>query len=176
MIRYAFVYGGAAGVVAIVSIVISLALTGGQHAAGSLWLGYLIMIVALALIFVGVKRYRDREQGGVIKFLPALGLGLAMAAVAGIAYVAIWEVYLAVSGGGFIEKYAASAIEAKKAAGLDGPALEKVTAEMAIMVESYANPLFRMPMTFLEIFPVGLVVALASAGILRNPKAFPARG
>jgi hypothetical protein len=30
-------------------------------------------------------------------------------------------------------------------------------------------------MTFVEIFPVGLVIALVSAAILRNPKAFPAR-
>ncbi|MEX0645261.1 MAG: DUF4199 domain-containing protein [Parvularculaceae bacterium] len=174
--KYALVYGGVAGVVSIVSIIISMAVSGGQHAAGSLWLGYLIMIVALALIFVGVKRYRDKQLGGVIKFLPAFGLGLSMAVVAGLAYVAIWEVYLAVTGGSFIENYAASAIEAKKAAGVAGEALDRFVAQMTMMVENYANPLFRLPMTFIEIFPVGLVVSLVSAAILRNPKAFPARG
>jgi hypothetical protein len=39
----------------------------------------------------------------------------------------------------------------------------------------YANPLFRLPMTFAEIFPVGVLVSLVSAAILRNPRVLPAR-
>ncbi len=39
----------------------------------------------------------------------------------------------------------------------------------------YANPLFRLPMTFIEIFPVGVLVSLISAAILRNPRVLPAR-
>ena len=46
---------------------------------------------------------------------------------------------------------------------------------MAKFSEQYENPLYRLPITFMEIFPVGLLVALFSAAILRNPKAFPAR-
>jgi hypothetical protein len=34
----------------------------------------------------------------------------------------------------------------------------------------------RVPMTFLEIFPVGALIALISAAVLRNPKVLPARG
>ena len=40
----------------------------------------------------------------------------------------------------------------------------------------YANPLFRLPMTFAEIFPVGVLVSLVSALVLRNPRALPAHG
>ena len=39
----------------------------------------------------------------------------------------------------------------------------------------YAHPLFRMPMTFTEIFPVGVLVSLISAGLLRKPSFLPAR-
>lgn len=39
----------------------------------------------------------------------------------------------------------------------------------------YAHRLYRIPETFLEIFPVGLVVALLSAVALRFPKFLPAR-
>ena len=42
-------------------------------------------------------------------------------------------------------------------------------------MDQYANPLYRLPMTFLEIFPVGLVMALG-APVLRNSKALPAHG
>ncbi len=39
---------------------------------------------------------------------------------------------------------------------------------------SYRNPLFRIPMTFMEMFPVGLIVAFVSALLLRNPRFLPA--
>ena len=39
----------------------------------------------------------------------------------------------------------------------------------------YAHPLFRMPMTFTEIFPVGVLVSLISAGLLRKSTFLPAR-
>lgn len=43
------------------------------------------------------------------------------------------------------------------------------------MRTSYANPLFRLPLTFAEVAPVGLVVTLVSAALLRNPRMLPAR-
>jgi hypothetical protein len=46
---------------------------------------------------------------------------------------------------------------------------------MEALRRNYANPLFRMAITFTEIFPVGLVVALISAALLRNPRFLPAR-
>lgn len=42
------------------------------------------------------------------------------------------------------------------------------------MRNQYANPLFRFPMTFGEIFPVGLLITLISAAVLRNLKVLPA--
>ena len=54
--------------------------------------------------------------------------------------------------------------------------MSRLAAEMAEMKRNYANPLYRMPMTFAEIFPVGLLVALVSAALLRNPRFLPARG
>lgn len=53
-------------------------------------------------------------------------------------------------------------------------ALTEEMAKLESMRVNYANPLFRIPMTFLEIFPVGLLVSLVSALLLRNPKVLPA--
>jgi len=171
MLKIATIYGTLAGAISIGVITFSLVL--GDHSSQTF--GYLTMIVALALIFIGIKRYRDRDLGGVIKFGPAFMLGVAIAVVAGIAYVAGWEVYLASSDYAFTNQYAAGVIEAKREAGVTGAELDKVMAAMDEMVKNYANPLFRLPMTFLEIFPVGLVIALISAALLRNPKMLPAR-
>ncbi len=173
MLTTAFIYGSIAGLIVISTMVAGFFL-GADHGGSSLFLGYTIMIVALTLIFLAIKGYRDR-QGGVIKFGPAFLLGLMTALVAGAFYVLGWEGYLAATNYTFMDGYVAAAIEAKKAAGMTGAALEAEIAKLEEMKVQYANPLFRMPMTFMEIFPVGLVIALISAAILRNPKAFPAR-
>jgi hypothetical protein len=172
--RIAFIYGAIAGCIVIGTMILSFVL-GAGHGDSSLIFGYLVMIVALTMIFIGVKQFRDRKLGGVIKFGPALLLGVMIAAVAGVFYAAGWEGYLAATGYKFMDQYAASLIEAKKAAGMAGEALAAEIAKMEEMKENYANPFFRLPMTFLEIFPVGLLIALLSAAILRNPKVLPVR-
>jgi hypothetical protein len=170
--KYALVYGLLSG--SVIAAVITAALILGPEGTHSLWFGYSVMLVALSFIFVGVKRYRDVERGGVIKFLPAFGMGLAIAIVAGIAYVCVWEAYLASTGYRFMDEYIAAMVRHSQAEGASAAAIAAQVAEMESMRASYANPLFRLPMTFLEVFPVGLLVALISAALLRNPKLLPA--
>ncbi len=174
MKKIILVYGLLSGIVIIGSIIIGLVLTTREGApAFSQVLGYLIMIVALSFIFVGVKRYRDQELGGVIRFGTALLLGLGISVVASVIYVAVWEFYLSLTDHAFIEQYTQSIIAEKKAAGVTGLELEQAMSEMEELQVQYANPLFRLPMTFLEIFPVGLLISLISAAILRNRKILP---
>jgi hypothetical protein len=138
-------------------------------------IGYSIMLVALSLVFVAVKRYRDVDLGGVISFWRALVLGLGVSVVAGVFYVIAWEATLAVAGGDFIGEYTRKYIAQQQAAGLAGEALAKLTREIEVFNAQYANPLFRLPMTFVEIFPVGVLVSLISAALLRNRNFLPAQ-
>ena len=169
------VYGSIAGVVIIVAITAGLILGEGEGPWASQWLGYLVMFVALSLIFIGVKQYRDTELGGVINFGKALQVGLGIAVVTGFAYVLSWEAFLAVTDYAFIENYTEGVIEAKRAQGLSEAAMQELIREMDEMKAMYDKPWFRLPLTFLEIFPVGLLVALISAGLLRNPQLMPAQ-
>ena len=173
MTRIILTYGLISGVVTILGIMATLAAADG--APHSPWLGYLIMLVALSAILVGVKQYRDQHLGGVIRFWNALLLGLGIALVASAAYVTVWEIYLALTDYAFMDHYTAAMLEAKRAAGVRGAAYARAVAEMETLQRQYANPLFRIPVTFVEIFPVGLLVALVSAALLRNPKFLPAR-
>ncbi len=66
-------------------------------------------------------------------------------------------------------------LEAKRASGLSGAAYAKLAAELEGMRLQYKNPFLRFPMTMAEIFPVGLLVALVSAALLRNPRFLPAQ-
>ena len=175
MKKIALVYGALAGAIVIGVITIGILFSDTEDFSGSQTFGYLIMLLGLSLIFFGVKRYRDRELGGVIKFAPALFLGLAIAGVAGFVYTALWEVYLASTNYAFIEQYAAGTIEAKKAAGASEEEIAKLSADMEKMIDAYGKAYFRLPITFLEIFPVGIIVSLISAAVLRNPNVLPDR-
>lgn len=137
--------------------------------------GYLIMLVALSVVFVAVKRRRDTELGGVIRFWPAFGHGIGISAIASVIYVLAWEAALAVTHMDFAARYADAIVARQKAEGLGGPALEQLIGQMAEFRRQYANPLYRLPMTLAEILPVGALVSLVSAGLLRNSRFLPAR-
>ena len=146
----------------------------GKSAGVAEWLGYLIMLVALSVIFVGVRRYRDRELGGVIRFGRALLVGLGISLVASVVYMACWEAYQSATGYTFIGEYTAAVVEAKKAAGVTGEELAEFIASCEAMKQQLARPAIRLAVTFLEIFPFGLVVSLISAALLRNSRFLPA--
>lgn len=137
--------------------------------------GYVGMLLALSMIFVGIRRHREVAGGGVIGFWPAFGLGLAISLVAAILYVVAWEISLAFSDTDFIAEYGRQMIAGMEAKGASPQEIAKASADLAQFAASYADPMFRLPMTFLEIAPVGLLVSLVSAGLLRNPRFMPAR-
>jgi hypothetical protein len=174
MIRIILVHGLVGGLVILGGILATIVINGEEPHA-NVWLGYLIMLLGLSAVLVGVKQYRDQVRGGVIGFLPALGVGLAIAGIASLAYVAAWEAYLAMTDYAFMGDYVRATLEAKRAEGVSGEAYAKLERELAVMTEQYRSPLFRLPMTFVEIFPVGLLTALVSAGLLRNSRFLPAK-
>ena len=137
--------------------------------------GYLVMLVALTLIFVGVKRYRDQDMGGLIRFGSAFAVGLGITLVASFIYVVAWEGYLMATDHAFINDYVAEALEQKEAEGVSAEIMAEEVDKMESIRVQYAKPWYRLPMTFLEIFPVGLLVSLISAGLLRNPGFLAAR-
>ena len=173
MTRIILIFGIAAGL--IVALPMCLMVANSEHgsAAQSYFAGYLVMVLALSLIFFGVKRLRDRELGGVIRFVPALLAGLGISAVAGVIYVIGWEITLAVTDFAFIDSYSTAAVEAARAKGASAADIAAIAAQMDEFRRQYANPFFRLPMTFIEIFPVGILISLISAALLRNSRFLP---
>ncbi len=174
MLRTITIHGLYAGIILGLFAAVT-AMTGPPPEPWGMMLGYLAMLIALSMVFLGTKRHRDLARGGVIRFWPAFGFGLAISLVAGILYVIAWEASLAASGADFIGDYSARLIADMKARGASPEEIAKFSAEMAKLKADYADPLFRLPLTFLEITPVGLLVSLVSAGLLRNPRFMPAR-
>ena len=175
IVRYALIYGALMGAVIGGIICTIIAIWGTDHDFASMWFGYLVMLVASALIFVGVKQYRDVERGGVIRFLPALGIGLAIMLVGMFAHAVVWEIYMAVSGVDFMSEYIAATRANMAEAGKPAAEIAKAIAEMEAMRPMFDNPAIRFPMVMSEPLPMSVPVALLSAVLLRNPKFLAAR-
>lgn len=177
MKRIILVYGVISGVIIVGSAIwgISVADVSGESMVALEYLGYLIMLIALSVVFVGIKKYRDQELGGVITFGTATLVGLGISVVASVIYVCAWEFYLAQTDYAFMNDYIAARIAENEATGITGAELEAVVADMERIREQYQKPLYRMGITFLEIFPVGLLITLISAAILRKSEILPAR-
>ena len=124
MSRTILFFGIVAGLIVAVPMCLLVANAEPGSAATSHFTGYLIMLLALSLVFVGVKRLRDRELGGTIRFVPALLAGLGISAVAGVIYVIGWEITLAVTDFAFIDSYSTSAVDAARAKGASAAEIE----------------------------------------------------
>ena len=138
-------------------------------------IGYATILVALTGVFLGVKHYRDKEKGGVIKFMPALGVGLGISAVASLGWVIAWEISLAVTKFDFVTAYYGAMIEQAQADGATAEKIAQMRTEQEGFASMYSNPVIRMGITFVEMFPIGVVISLISAALLRNSRFLPAR-
>ena len=175
MLRIVLIYGVIGGIIVAVPMVVSmLTLTEETVPENAALYGYLSMLLAFTMVFVGIKHYRDKVLGGVIRFLPALGVGLGISAVASLFWVAGWELTLA-TGFDFGSAYTDSVVAAAQARGAPAAEIEQLRAQTAEFLSMYANPLFRLPITFVEMFPIGALISLLSAAMLRNSRFLPAR-
>jgi hypothetical protein len=140
------------------------------HGAGSMVVGYLSMLIAFSLIFVAVKNYRDQKGGGVISFGKAFLMGLFISLIASTMYVITWAYVHHTYMPDFMEKYVAQIIENAKATSTPEQ-LQQLTTEMNAQKEFYKTPWGFAMFTYLEILPVGLIVSLITALILKRKKA-----
>ena len=132
--------------------------------------GYTNMIIALSMIFFGIRQFRDRHLGGKITFGKAFKVGFLITLIASAIYVLAWMIYYNLSevAQSFPEQYVAHMKEQWLASGMaDNEINEKVTGLQKNM-DMYKNPVVMAGFTLLEILPVGLIITLISALILRK--------
>lgn len=137
---------------------------------GSMVLGYATMLIAFSLIFVGIKNYRDKHNNGIINFGKAFKIGIFITLVASTLYVAVWLVDYYIFVPDFMDKYTDHMIAQSSASGASAAEITKLTSQMNGYKEMYKNPLMVVLMTYAEILPIGLVVSLISALILKRKR------
>lgn len=130
--------------------------------------GYASMVMAFSMIYVAVRQYRNQFLGGKISFGKAMLIGLGITLLAATFYVLTWEIEYKYIFPDFMQGYAKTSLESMKTSGASEAAIQQATAEMDDMVKSYNNPLYRIPMTYAEILPVGVLISLICAFILKR--------
>jgi hypothetical protein len=168
MTRVVLIFGLLAGAVLSVMMVVNIGFIDRIGFDTAEIIGYTTMVLAFLMVFFGIRSYRDNIYGGTISFGKAVGIGLLITLVASACYVTTWEVIYYWFAPDFPEKYGAYMVQQAREAGATEQELAAKTAEMARFREMYKNPLINAAITFVEVFPIGAVVTLVSAAILRR--------
>jgi hypothetical protein len=172
MKKNVLVFGLISGlVVSVLMVIFTSMFCGNGNFDGGMALGYASMLLAFSFVFVGIKNYRDKYNEGFITFGKAFQIGILITLISSSMYVVTWLVEYYVFIPDFMEKYSAHMIKQAEESGATAAQLEQQVAEMAQYSDMYKNPLFVILLTYAEVFPIGLLITLISALILkRKPK------
>ena len=132
---------------------------------------YTWIVLAFLLVFFGIRSYRENIGGGAISFGRAFAVGILITVTSSICYVIAWQILFHTLMPDFFEKYSAHIMEQARASGATPQALQAQSQELEQQIRIYKQPLFNVLFTFIEPFPVGLLITLISAGILRKKHA-----
>jgi hypothetical protein len=134
----------------------------------SMLLGYTMMVASFLLVYFGIRSYRDNDLGGQISFGRAFACGILITLITCVCYVAMWEILYFNFIPHFMDSYFAAQIHQVQAAGFDPATTAAKVAAIRHSQQLYQNPFVNMAYTFMEPLPVGLIITLISAAILRR--------
>lgn len=158
-------------------IITALCANGAVSFDHSDFLGYGSMIIALSMIFFGVKSYRDNYLNGKIKFGKAMQVGMLIALVATLLYTIANEAYYQIDSTGqavLMNKYADYHLNKMKERNAPFEEIAHKLEELNALKEMHKQPVPRLLMTVAIILPVGAVIALFSAAVLKKKRFLPA--
>ena len=139
--------------------------------------GYASMLIALSMVFFGIKSYRDNQGKGIVTFWKGVQIGVMISLIASVLYFVGGELYNAVNPG-FFPKIMERSIEQKtndmKSKGAPEEEIATMKEDIAKFVTMFKNPLIRFAVFVMEMFPIGVIVTLISAALLRRREMLPA--
>lgn len=136
-------------------------------------IGYTSMVLAFLLVFFGIRSYREKVGKGEISFGRAFKVGILITLISCICYVVTWEILYFNFLPDFTEKYSSYLLEKERAAGASAEEIAKKVEEINNMKWVFQNPFLNAAVTFLEPLPVGLIMTLISAAMLRKHREDP---
>jgi hypothetical protein len=134
--------------------------------------GYTAIVISFLFVYFGIRSYRDNVLDGHITFGRGFGVGMLITLISCACYVVAWQIVYFNFMPDFMDKYSAYVVENLKASGATQAAIDDAVKQGVEFKELYdSNPLFNAAVTFIEPFPVGLLVTLISAAVLRKKAA-----
>ena len=171
MKKTVLVFGLISGCISAITMLATIPFMHKIAPAEGMIIGYTTMILAGLLVYFGIRSYRDNVSGGRLTFARGFAVGILITLLSNCFYVGTWEFINHRFMPDFAEKYSAQMIERAKASGASQEKIDQVKRQAEDFQRSYQNPVYVIGMTFLEVFPVFLVITLISAAILRRKTA-----
>ena len=134
----------------------------------SIVVGYTTIVISMLFVYFGVRSYRDNVLGGRLTFGDGFKAGLAITAISSACYVAAWLVLFYGFMPDFVDRYTAYVVDSARASGASEAVIASKIKETEDARKLLENPLTNAAVSFLEPFPVGLLVTLISAAVLRR--------
>jgi hypothetical protein len=139
-----------------------------NHGQKALVIGYTTIVLSFLLVFFGIRSYRDNLAGGAITFGRGFGIGIGITLISCLFYVVTWEIVYFNFLHGFMDSYFAQQIQKVQSAPGAPEAIQAKVAAIRHSQQLYENPWVNALYTFIEPFPVGLLITLISAVVLRK--------
>lgn len=138
--------------------------------------GYTNIVLGSSMIYFAIASYK-KNNGGEISFGKAFKIGLFLSLIAGAVYALIWVILINTVMTDFCQQYHNYMIESLHKQGADAAKIADAEKELEMVNSIMKNPpLLFLEAMFVECFPVGLLISLISAAILRTKKNTAAMG
>ncbi|AWW00656.1 DUF4199 domain-containing protein [Arcticibacterium luteifluviistationis] len=166
-LKFGIISGGIQA--ALMAIFSPMMLSSESSLASSQTVGYISMLVALSLIFIGIREHKIKTLGGEITFKQALQTGALIAIISALIYTVAWMIISGMNPelNERIADMYRNDLNRKK---LSPEELSEALSNIDISMAHYKNPFYKFGITLLEILPMGLFVSLLASWILRTKK------
>ena len=161
-------FGLISGAIAALMMFVTIPLIGRVPFEYLTLLGYTTFVASFLMVFFGIRSYRDNVAGGTITFGRAFKVGILITLVSCGIYIITWEFIYHRFLPNFLDQYSNYMVEKMRAQGATQEALNQKIQEYEQFKEWYKNPFLRFATSMMEAFPVGLLITVISALILRR--------
>lgn len=168
MTKIVLTFGLLSGAVAAVMMFLTLPFAERIGFDRAVYVGYTTIVISMLFVYFGVRSYRDNVLGGRMNFSKAFTAGMLITLISSACYVAAWLVMYYGFMPDFANQYADYLVEQARTQGATQAEIDAAIKQGEQARQWLANPLINAAVSFTEPLPVGVIVTLISAAVLKK--------